>query len=73
MRIPTAYCASACPKDWTCLSIRKMNSTPSCLKINQRPRARFGFASLLAFYTAHMEQLDIPEVAVNSRSVAVNS
>nr|WP_233411078.1 IS30 family transposase [Rugamonas sp. CCM 8940] len=35
------------------------------LELNQRPRARFGFASPLAVYTAHMEQLNNPAIAVH--------
>jgi IS30 family transposase len=35
------------------------------LELNQRPRARFGFASPLAVYTSHMEQPNNPAIAVH--------
>src|SRR5476651_2546788 len=35
------------------------------LELNQRPRARFGFASPLAVFTAHLEQLNNPAIAVH--------
>lgn len=35
------------------------------LELNPRPRARFGFASSLAVYTIHMDQLNNPIIAVS--------
>lgn len=35
------------------------------LELNQRPRARFGFESPLAVYTAHMAQLNNPNITVH--------
>lgn len=35
------------------------------LELNQRPRARFGFQSPLAVYTAHMTRLNNPNIAIH--------
>ena len=35
------------------------------LELNQCPRARFGFQSPLAVYTAHVARLNNPDIAVH--------